>query len=175
MVPSRGLKPWFKCWILGTFWDRRRFSNVSWCSLLFTNKHFPFLANPCGIQSPQMPLLVKLLFGGNLAGTCGFCLDWNGNRTSSDPLPPEIASTMGTRWTRPPQVVGRLRVLGRMLLTFGKHENSCPWFLVEMTNQNQSISLGKVRGKNSFPSKNDRGNKERRNKKIFRMAQKWYA
>ena len=43
-----------------------------------------------------------------------------------------------------------------------------------MTNQNQSISLGKVKGEkkkqNSFPSKNGKEETRREETKIFRMA-----
>ena len=106
-----------------------------------------------------------------------------GSKTSRDPSPPERLDSWAG-WGRLLQASGRPGAPGRTLLTLGKPGNSCLWFLVEMTNQNQSISLGKVKGEkkeNSFPSKNGKEETRREETKIFRMAKylewhkKWYA
>lgn len=75
---------------------------------------------------------------------------WKGNRASSDPSPSESLSSRGVQ-KKPLQTTEQPAALGRKLLPLGKSGNGCLWFLVEMTNQNQSISMGKVKGKKQLP------------------------
>ena len=149
MVPSERLKLRSECQSQAQLRSTGRFSNVSQGSSIFTYSISPFLAKS-GLYTA--PLLPPLVFTGNPTGMCGFCL----NRQAARPAVIRLlrnAWTVGVGWGRLPQASGRPGASGRTLLTLGKPGNSCLWFLVEMTNQNQSISPGKVKGKKKKKTK----------------------
>lgn len=70
--------------VLGAEADSQVFPSV----LSFPPTNSPSLANLGQDSIPSLPLLVTLLFPGNQAGMSGFCLDWKGSKTNSEP-PPE--------------------------------------------------------------------------------------
>lgn len=173
MVPSERLKLLSECQAQAQFRSTGRVSKRVPGSFHFHLFNSPFPGQFRAVHNPSCLSCSRC----RLQGThrhVRLLLEQKGSKTSRDPYSFYYLNA----WTVGLVEEGFFETPGpgapeEHCLPLGKPGSSCLWFLVEMTNQNQSISLEKVKekkNKSSFPSKNGKEETRREETKIFRMA-----